>query len=107
MDLISLPPCSRRTELTAMANEQPMALSPASTSAIKISTTFLKTPVKTDQEILQNSMLEDDPNSNTILPSNELNEEHRTSLEKPARWGPRHKGAQELAKLYSNGEWRT
>uniref|UniRef100_A0A182SL16 Uncharacterized protein n=1 Tax=Anopheles maculatus TaxID=74869 RepID=A0A182SL16_9DIPT len=62
-----------------------------------------QTPVKTDQEILQNSMLEDDPNSNTILASTGLTEDNSASLEKRPRWGPQHKGAQELAKLYSNG----
>uniref|UniRef100_A0A182K6I3 Lipid desaturase domain-containing protein n=1 Tax=Anopheles christyi TaxID=43041 RepID=A0A182K6I3_9DIPT len=69
-----------------------------------ISTLLIKTPVKTDQEILQNSMLEDDPNSNTILTSSALSEDNRASLEKRPRWGPQHKGAQELAKLYSNGK---
>ncbi|KFB53783.1 ubiquitin-conjugating enzyme variant [Anopheles sinensis] len=66
------------------------------------------TPVKTDQEILQNSMLEDDPNSNTILatpPGKEADDSGRTTDEKRPRWGPQHKGAQELAKLYSSGKF--
>ncbi|XP_052867704.1 plasmanylethanolamine desaturase [Anopheles cruzii] len=106
MDLISLPPCSRRLEMTTPAtSEQPLALSPASSSAIKISTTFLKTPVKTDQDILQNSMLEDDPNSNSILLAGpHANHAGGGNLEKRPRWGPQHKGAQELAKLYSSGK---
>ncbi|XP_046647464.1 plasmanylethanolamine desaturase-like isoform X2 [Daphnia pulicaria] len=47
-----------------------------------------------DCDILKRSMLEDDPNSNSSLPS-ELED-----LKNP-RWGPSHKGAQELAQLYS------
>uniref|UniRef100_A0A182V6Z5 Uncharacterized protein n=1 Tax=Anopheles merus TaxID=30066 RepID=A0A182V6Z5_ANOME len=42
---------------------------------------LIKTPVKTDQEIHQNSILEGYPNSNTILASNELSKEHSTSKE--------------------------
>jgi ubiquitin-conjugating enzyme E2 variant len=42
-------------------------------------------------------MLEDDPNSNSSL-SSELED-----LKNP-RWGPSHKGAQELAQLYSRGK---
>jgi plasmanylethanolamine desaturase len=53
-------------------------------------------PVKTNQEIYENSMLEDDPNANTQM--NEKNED-----EKP-RWGPKHKGAQTLASFYSSGK---
>lgn len=52
-----------------------------------------QSPIKTDQEILENSMLEDDPNGNT---------ETIKSNASP-RWGPQHKGAQELANLYSPG----
>lgn len=51
-------------------------------------------PVKTEQEILKNSMLEDDPNANCAITDAEK--------EKP-RWGPQHKGAQELANLYTKG----
>lgn len=40
-------------------------------------------------------MLEDDPNNNTIV--------QRKSTEKELRWGPKHKGAQTLAKFYSSG----
>lgn len=59
-----------------------------------MATTFLS-PVKTDQQILQNSMLEDDPNANSsVSPEETLS----------PRWGPTHKGAQELANLYSRGK---
>nr|CAD7265987.1 unnamed protein product [Timema shepardi] len=49
-------------------------------------------PVKTDKQIYENSMLEDDPNANSAVT-------HEEKI-KP-RWGPHHKGAQELANLYS------
>jgi ubiquitin-conjugating enzyme E2 variant len=52
-------------------------------------------PVKTEQQIFENSMLEDDPNDNCALSQ----EDHS----KP-RWGPQHKGARELANLYSTGK---
>ena len=52
-------------------------------------------PVKTEAQILHNSMLEEDPNDNSAT-----NEEEKI---KP-RWGPYHKGAKELASLYSTGE---
>lgn len=41
-------------------------------------------------------MLEDDPNANTEIKRDDQN------LTQP-RWGPQHKGAQELANLYSPG----
>lgn len=56
----------------------------------------MQTPVKTDQQILENSMLEDDPNANSELNACRANENR-------PRWGPQHKGAQELANLYSPG----
>ncbi|XP_065357986.1 plasmanylethanolamine desaturase 1 [Calliphora vicina] len=53
--------------------------------------------LKSDQEILENSMHEDDPNGNSAL--------EQTFTEKASpRWGPQHKGAQELAQLYSPGK---
>ncbi|XP_037904211.1 plasmanylethanolamine desaturase, partial [Hermetia illucens] len=58
---------------------------------------YLQTPIKTDQEILENSMLEDDPNGNSSIKSN-------TAEKTSPRWGPQHKGAQELANLYSPGK---
>lgn len=51
-------------------------------------------PVKTERQILENSMLEDDPNANCAVGPRE---------ETAPRWGPQHKGAQELANLYSTG----
>ena len=52
--------------------------------------------VKSDQDILKHSMMEDDPNCNSsIVAGPEDN--------KLPRWGPSHKGAQELAQLYSQG----
>lgn len=56
---------------------------------------IFQTPVKTDKQILEHSMLEDDPNSNT--------ENKEEQLMKQPRWGPQHKGAQELANLYTSG----
>jgi plasmanylethanolamine desaturase len=41
-------------------------------------------------------MLEDDPNSKFEL-------KKKKQLELRPRWGPQHKGAQELAQLYSKG----
>ncbi|XP_046398555.1 plasmanylethanolamine desaturase [Ischnura elegans] len=52
-------------------------------------------PVKTEKQIFENSMLEDDPNANSSVCHEETS--------KP-RWGPNHKGAQELANLYSTGK---
>nr|CAD7458613.1 unnamed protein product [Timema tahoe] len=52
-------------------------------------------PVKTDKQIYEHSMLEDDPNANSAVT-------HEEKI-KP-RWGPHHKGAQELANLYSRGK---
>lgn len=57
----------------------------AASTACVVATKFLAAPVKTQRQIYENSMLEDDPNANSI------------------RWGPNHKGAQELASLYSSG----
>lgn len=48
-------------------------------------------------------MLEDDPNSNCQLTTaNAVND--CTNDGKTPRWGPQHKGAQELANLYSPGK---
>ncbi|XP_050501980.1 plasmanylethanolamine desaturase isoform X1 [Diabrotica virgifera virgifera] len=59
--------------------------------------TNLLAPVKTEQQILENSMLEDDPNANCAVAA--------VPKEKSGpRWGPQHKGAQELANLYSKGK---
>ncbi|KAK3918053.1 Plasmanylethanolamine desaturase [Frankliniella fusca] len=48
-----------------------------------------------DRHILENSMLEDDPNENSAISQEQKNQ---------PRWGPHHKGAQELAQLYSKGK---
>ncbi|KAF0296634.1 Transmembrane protein 189 [Amphibalanus amphitrite] len=50
---------------------------------------------KSPKEILTNSMPEGDPNSNTDITKEE---------ESKPRWGPNHKGAKELANLYSSGK---
>ncbi|CAH1990815.1 unnamed protein product [Acanthoscelides obtectus] len=57
----------------------------------KVATNLLA-PVKTERQILENSMLEDDPNGNCTVSAQETS---------GPRWGPQHKGAQELANLYS------
>ncbi|KOB76054.1 putative ubiquitin-conjugating enzyme, partial [Operophtera brumata] len=44
---------------------------------------------------MEHSLYEDDSNAKTQLPS---------EVGKQPRWGPRHRGAQELAKLYSPGK---
>lgn len=44
-------------------------------------------------------MLEDDPNANSEINNTNLNREKTQP-----RWGPQHKGAQELANLYSSGK---
>lgn len=53
--------------------------------------------MKTERQILENSMLEDDPNANTETTKSDNRAKH-------PRWGPQHKGAQELANLYSPGK---
>lgn len=55
--------------------------------------------MKTDEQILENSMPEDDPNANCEISKNIQSIE----VNHP-RWGPQHKGAQELAQLYSPGK---
>lgn len=75
-------------------------------------------PVKTDRQIFENSMSEDDPNA-TGDPSTSTSAAATTTTISNAvasvppganggehpRWGPQHKGAQELANLYSPGEF--
>ena len=52
-------------------------------------------PLKDENTILHNSMAEDDENQNG--PS-----DNKTGV---PRWGPQHKGAQELAAQYTWGEY--
>lgn len=50
-------------------------------------------------------MLEDDPNANSQLTSTKDVAQTTTNESKSSpRWGPQHKGAQELANLYSPGD---
>ncbi|XP_077538129.1 plasmanylethanolamine desaturase Kua [Haemaphysalis longicornis] len=57
-------------------------------------------PVKTEKQIYENSMPEDDPNSNsdTYQPSDAVDGQLKP------RWGPHHAGARELAGLYTRGK---
>lgn len=75
----------------------------SSTGIESIETTILA-PVKTEQEILENSMLEDDPNANCAI---QTVAQIQTEAKQGPRWGPQHKGAQELANLYSTGYFHT
>lgn len=70
-------------------------LGQAASAACSMATNFLA-PVKTDRQIYENSMLEDDPNANSVIPTS-------TEDRIVPRWGPSHKGAQELANLYTTG----
>lgn len=83
---LPIPPCAKRDGLSGLGCDR---FEYASSMA-----TTLLAPVKTEREILEHSMSEDDPNANTQLLSD---------VGKQPRWGPRHKGAQELAELYSPG----
>lgn len=83
---LPIPPCAKRDGLSGLSCEH---FDYASTMA-----TTLLAPVKTERQILEHSMSEDDPNANTQLPS---------LVDRQPRWGPRHRGAQELAELYSPG----
>lgn len=47
-------------------------------------------------------MLEDDPNANCQLVTEKDTKHTNNDVQSP-RWGPQHKGAQELANLYSPG----
>ncbi|CRL01521.1 CLUMA_CG014214, isoform A [Clunio marinus] len=93
MDIIM--PCSKRlSNEIAAVNTIEMCSNPI--PAVQFSKceiqNFLSARVKTNQEIYENSMLEDDPNANTQLKKEE------------PRWGPKHKGAQTLANFYSSGK---
>ncbi|KAG8198172.1 hypothetical protein JTE90_006921 [Oedothorax gibbosus] len=60
----------------------------------------LLSPVKTEKQIFENSMPEDDPNCNSDVIKEDLEQE---DFSKP-RWGPNHAGAKELAGLYTRGK---
>lgn len=72
----------------------------AASAACSMATKILA-PVKTERQIYENSMLEDDPNGNSVITKNIKNFEDKSV----PRWGPNHKGAQELANLYSTGKY--
>lgn len=74
-------------------------LEKAASTACTMANNFLA-PVKTEQQIYENSMLEDDPNANSVITTTKTLPDDRTV----PRWGPNHKGARELANLYSTGE---
>ena len=59
--------------------------------------------VRSAEEINVGSMTEDDPNGNEEIVGEVMEGASVTGNFRP-RWGPRHKGAQELANLYSTGE---
>jgi len=50
--------------------------------------------LKSEQEILSQSMTEEDPNQNSAC----------STAETKPRWGPQHAGAKELASQYTFGE---
>ncbi|XP_044743235.1 plasmanylethanolamine desaturase [Chrysoperla carnea] len=91
------PPCPRR--FVGGFDNITQKMIDAAAEQLEIGSSCMKTnflaPVKTDQDILENSMLEDDPNANCAI-----THEEKTR----PRWGPQHKGAQELANLYSKGK---
>ncbi|GFW37352.1 plasmanylethanolamine desaturase [Trichonephila clavipes] len=60
----------------------------------------LLSPVKTEKQIFEDSMPEDDPNCNSDVIKEDFKQEDFT---KP-RWGPNHAGAKELASLYTRGK---
>ncbi|KAG8037397.1 hypothetical protein G9C98_005607 [Cotesia typhae] len=74
-------------------------LEKAASTACTMANNFLA-PVKTEQQIYENSMLEDDPNANSVITTTKTLPDDRTV----PRWGPNHKGARELANLYSTGK---
>lgn len=91
---LSLAQCSKHRDIAAAVTNLPACTTEQFEYGSSVANNFLA-PVKTEQEILENSMLEDDPNANSAV----------TSEEKiRPRWGPQHKGAQELANLYSHGK---
>lgn len=61
----------------------------------------LLSPVKTEKQIFENSMPEDDPNCNSDV----IKEDYKQKDFSKPRWGPNHAGAKELASLYTRGMW--
>lgn len=88
---LSLAHCSKHRDIAAAVTNLPCT--EQFEYGTSVATNFLA-PVKTAKDILANSMLEDDPNANSAVT-------HEEKIR--PRWGPRHKGAQELANLYSSG----
>ncbi|XP_055295727.1 plasmanylethanolamine desaturase isoform X2 [Sitodiplosis mosellana] len=103
MDMLSTLPRHLDTkDLSNDANSLNVTMPAAAAAAFQLSTNFLNaTPVKTDQQILENSMLEDDPNANCQLATATDTKSICYDSQSSPRWGPQHKGAQELANLYS------
>lgn len=89
---LSLAQCSKHRDIAAAVTNLPCTTEQFEYGT-SVATNFLA-PVKTEEDILANSMLEDDPNANSAV-----KDEEKTR----PRWGPQHKGAQELANLYSTG----
>ncbi|XP_055295726.1 plasmanylethanolamine desaturase isoform X1 [Sitodiplosis mosellana] len=106
MDMLSTLPRHLDTkDLSNDANSLNVTMPAAAAAAFQLSTNFLNaTPVKTDQQILENSMLEDDPNANCQLATATDTKSICYDSQSSPRWGPQHKGAQELANLYSPGK---
>lgn len=90
---LSLAQCSKHRDIAAAVTNLPSCTTEQFEYGTSVANNFLA-PVKTEQDILENSMLEDDPNANSAITSEQKYH---------PRWGPRHKGAQELANLYSTG----
>lgn len=59
----------------------------------KVDKRFRKMVGKSEEDVVYNSMTEDDPNSNS-----------EASSTAKVRWGPQHAGAKELASHYSTGK---
>lgn len=107
MDMLNTLPRHLDTkDLSNNANTLNVTVPAAAAAAFQLSTNFLNAaaPVKTDKQILENSMLEDDPNSNCQLTTTAAANDCTNDGTSAPRWGPQHKGAQELANLYSPGK---
>ncbi|ENN75912.1 hypothetical protein YQE_07554, partial [Dendroctonus ponderosae] len=88
--------CSGTVDLIRIKMEIPRLPLSCSPKVKQVLDCALLAPVKTERQIWENSMLEDDPNANcSVVPEKK---------ESGPRWGPEHRGAQELANLYSRGK---